>query len=108
MFEVIAPRMPLKNNAKYRDWKILLGRYLPLLKNNFILIGSSLGGIFLAKYLSEHKLPKKALSAYLVCPPFDNTLPGEDLVGGFTLKTDLSLIEGNCKNLYLLSSFFKR
>jgi predicted alpha/beta hydrolase family esterase len=103
-FEIIAPRMPLQDNAKYRDWKIFFERYIPLLRNNFILIGSSLGGVFLAKYLSEHKLPRKALSVYLVCPPFDNSLPGEDLVGGFTLRTDLSLIEKNSKNLYLLFS----
>jgi predicted alpha/beta hydrolase family esterase len=103
-FEVISPRMPQQDDAKYRDWKILFERYLALLKNNFILIGSSLGGIFLAKYLSENKLPKKALSVYLVCPPFDDDLPTEDLVGGFKLKGDLALIEKNCKNLYLLFS----
>ena len=52
----------------------------------------------------ENKLHKKALSVYLVCPPFDNNLPAEDLVGGFKLKSDLSLIEKNCKNLHLLFS----
>src|SRR3989344_6143637 len=103
-FEIIRPRMPLQDNAKYKDWKIMFERYLSLLRSNFILIGSSLGGIFLAKYLSEHKLPKKALSAYLVCAPFDGTLPPEDLVGGFTLKADLSLVERNCKNLRILFS----
>jgi predicted alpha/beta hydrolase family esterase len=103
-FEIIRPRMPLQDNAKYRDWKIFFERYLPLLRNNAILIGSSLGGIFLAKYLSEHKLSKKALSAYLVCAPFDGTLSTEDLVGGFKLKPDLSLIERNCKNLHILFS----
>lgn len=103
-FEIIAPRMPLQDNAKYRDWKIIFERHVPILGSDFILIGSSLGGIFLAKYLSENKLPKKALSVYLVCPPFDNTLPGEDLVGGFKLKADLSLIEKNCRNLHLLFS----
>jgi predicted alpha/beta hydrolase family esterase len=103
-FKVISPRMPLQDNAKYRDWAILFKRYLPLLSGKFILIGSSLGGVFLAKYLSENKLSKKTLSVYIVCPPFDNTLPGEDLVGGFTLKNDLSLIEKNCKNVYLLFS----
>ena len=51
-FEIIRPRMPLSDNAKYRYWKIAFERYLPLLKKDFILIGSSLGGIFLAKYLS--------------------------------------------------------
>lgn len=103
-FEIIRPRMPLQDNAKYRDWKILFERYVPLLRNNFILIGSSLGGIFLAKYLSEHKLSKKALSTYLVCAPFDGTLSTEDLVGGFKLKADISLIERNCRNLHILFS----
>lgn len=103
-FEVVAPRMPLQDNAKYRDWKIAFERYIPFLGRKFILIGSSLGGIFLAKYLSENKLPRKALVAFLVCPPFDNTVTGEDLVGGFKLGSDLSLMEKNCKNLHLLFS----
>lgn len=37
-------------------------------------------------------------------PPFDNSLPGEELVGGFKLKNNLSLIEKNSKNLRLLFS----
>ncbi len=103
-FEIIKPRMPLADNAKYNDWKIHFERHFPQLRNNIILIGSSLGGIFLAKYLSENKFPKKILSTYIICPPFDNTLPDEDLVGGFKLKSDLSLIEKNSKNLNLLFS----
>ena len=92
-FEIIKPRMPLQDNAKYSEWKIHFERHFPKLRNNIILIGSSLGGIFLAKYLSENKFPKKILSTYLICPPFDDTIPTEDLVGGFKLKSDLSLIE---------------
>ena len=103
-FEIIRPRMPLQDNAKYRDWKIVFEKYIPLLKNQFILIGSSLGGIFLAKYLSENRLSKKALAVYLIAPPFDNTTPTEDLVGGFRLKTNLSLIEKNCGHLHLFFS----
>jgi hypothetical protein len=72
-FEIIRPRMPLQENAKYVDRKIFFERYIPYLRNNAILIGNSLGGIFLAKYLSENKLPKKTLSTYLVCPPFDDS-----------------------------------
>jgi uncharacterized protein len=103
-FEIIKPRMPLADNAKYEEWKIYFERFFPQLRNNIILIGSSLGGIFLAKYLSENKFPKKLLSVYLIAPPFDNSLPGEDLVGGFKLKSDLSLLEKNSKNLYLMFS----
>lgn len=103
-FQIIRPHMPLSENAKYEDWKVYFERHFPYLRNNIILIGSSLGGIFLAKYLSEHKFPKKILSIYLVCPPFDNTCFHEDLVGGFRLKSNLSLIEKNSKNLALLFS----
>jgi len=103
-FEIIRPRMPLQDNAQYRDWKIYFERHIPYLRNNVILIGGSLGGIFLAKYLSEQKFPKKILATFLVCPPFDNTVVGEDLVSGFKLKSNLSLLEKNSKNLYLMFS----
>ena len=103
-FDIIRPRMPLKDYARYEDWKIHFERYIPLLDNNVVLVGSSLGGIFLARYLSEHKFPKKILATYLVCPPYDNSMPGEDLVGGFKLKADLSLLQKNAKRLNLLFS----
>lgn len=105
-FEIIRPRMPLQDNAKYEDWKIWFERYIPYLRNNVILIGGSLGGIFLAKYLSENKFPKKILATFLICPPFDNTLslPNENVVNGFFLKKDLSLLEKNSPNLYLMFS----
>ncbi len=103
-FEIIRPRMPLQDNATYRDWKVFFERYIPFLRNNSILIGNSLGGIFLAKYLSENKFHKKLLSVYMVCPPFDGDLPTEDLVGGFDLKKDLSLVEKNCKDVTLMFS----
>ncbi len=103
-FEIIRPRMPLQDNAKYRDWKICFESYFPYLRDNIILIGGSLGGIFLAKYLSENKFPKKILATYLICPPFDDTLPGESLAGGFKLKSDLSLLEQNSKNITLMFS----
>lgn len=103
-FKIIRPRFPLSENAKYSDWKIHFERFIPLLKNNVILIGNSLGSIFLAKYLSENKFPKKILAIYLVGAPYDNTNSNEDLVGGFKLKSDLSLLEKNSKNLTLLFS----
>lgn len=103
-FELIRPSMPLKENARYEDWKIYFERFFPRLKDGLILLGYSLGGMFLAKYLSENKFPKKILTTYLVCPPFDDTVLGEDLVGGFRLKSDLSLIGKNCANINLLFS----
>jgi predicted alpha/beta hydrolase family esterase len=103
-FQIIRPNMPLSQYAEYKDWKIWFEKYIPYLRSNVILVGVSLGGIFLAKYLSERNFSKKILATILICPPFDDTLSGEDLVGGFKLKSDLSLIERNSKNLILMFS----
>ncbi len=103
-FDIIRPKMPLKEDAKYEEWKIFFERYFPLLKNNIILIGVSLGGIFLARYLSENKFTKKIKAVFLICPPFDNTTGGEDLVGGFRLGKDLSKLDNSSKNVYLMFS----
>ncbi len=103
-YEIIRPRMPLSENAKYRDWKIFFERYLSITHKEIILIGTSLGGIFLAQYLSENEVPKNIKGVFLVCPPFDGSLSNEDLVGGFKLKSDLSLLSQSTKNLYLMFS----
>ena len=103
-FHIINPRMPLQDNAKYVDWKIYFKRYLEVLDDGVVLIGGSLGGTFLAKYLSENVVSKKIISVHLVCPPFDDDLTGEDLAGGFELGEDLSLIKKNCDNITLMFS----
>lgn len=103
-FKIIRPRMPLQDNAKYDEWEIHFKKYISKLNGPTILIGLSLGGIFLAKYLSENKIQKNIISTYLICPPFDNTLSKEDLLGGFNLKSDLSNIQKNTKRITLMFS----
>jgi predicted alpha/beta hydrolase family esterase len=103
-FDIIRPKMPLKEFARYSEWKIFFEHYFPYLRDGIVLIGSSLGGIFLAKYLSENKFPIKISSLVLVAPPFDNSLSSEELVGGFKLKSNLLLISQNCPQVNLLFS----
>ncbi len=103
-FEFIFPKMPLKEDAKYEDWKIIFEKYLEVANKKLILIGNSLGGIFLAKYLSENRIQKEIISLYLVAAPFDDTLDAEDLAGGFELNEDISLIEKTCQKVNLLYS----
>ncbi len=98
-FDIFKIEQPSADNAVYENWKINFEKYIPLLKPGLSLLGSSLGAIFLVKYLSENKFPKKIKSLYLVCAPFDDTLPGENLSGGFKLKRDLSLLIKNCSDV---------
>jgi len=58
-FEVILPRMPNASDARYEEWKIFFNKLRPFLRSGVILIGHSLGGTFLAKYLSQNRFPKK-------------------------------------------------
>lgn len=68
-FELLMPRMPNSQNAKYEEWKIWFERYFEFLHDDAILIGWSLGGMFLAKYLSEEKFPFKIKAVYLLGAP---------------------------------------
>ncbi len=68
-FEVYLPSMPNSQNADYEEWSIWFERYLELLHDNVILIGWSLGGLFLAKYLTEHKAEVRNKALFLLAAP---------------------------------------
>ncbi len=69
-FDVLTVKMPNKQNASYTEWRIWFSKILPLLSDDAILIGHSLGGLFLVKYLSEQSITKKIGSLLLVAAPF--------------------------------------
>lgn len=70
-YDILTPRMPNNNNARFLEWKIWFERIIPLLDDEAILVGHSLGGIFLAKYLSENTYPKKIRATLLVAAPYN-------------------------------------
>lgn len=84
--------MPNKQNAKYEEWKIWFEKIIPFLEDGAILIGHSLGGVFLARYLSESVFPKKIAATMLVAAPYfegrlrDGTR-GEDFVAPDSLES---------------------
>ena len=51
-YEVILPAMPNKFNARFDEWKLWFEKITPFLNDEIVLIGHSLGGAFLARYLS--------------------------------------------------------
>lgn len=72
-YQVVLPHMPNKQNAQYEEWQIWFEHYLPLLHNGAVLVGHSLGAMFLAKYLAEHDLPFKPAGTMLVAAPYAAT-----------------------------------
>ncbi|MGV8169705.1 MAG: alpha/beta hydrolase [Candidatus Nanoarchaeia archaeon] len=108
-FDSIAPLMPNKQWADYEAWKIWFERVTPYINKDknikLILIGQSLGGIFLAKYLSENKLPKKIDQLHLVSPLFDNEKLEKEKVASFAFDPEkLSNLELQADKLFLYHS----
>lgn len=101
-FDVVYPRMPNIQNARYKEWKIWFERIIPLLNDNIILIGHSLGGIFITKYLSENKFPKKLIAVFLVAAPY-NTPVHHPLVD-FVINTPLDNFQNQVEEIFLFHS----
>jgi predicted alpha/beta hydrolase family esterase len=98
-FEVLQPKMPNKTNARYDEWKIWFERMIPFLKKNVIIIGHSLGGIFLAKYLSENNFPITIKATILVSAPF-----AKDYLIDFKLPSSLARFVQQGGIIYLIHS----
>lgn len=56
-YEVFMPAMPNKENAQYEEWKIWFERHFKYLRDDVILMGCSLGSMFLVRYLTENETP---------------------------------------------------
>jgi uncharacterized protein len=101
-YEVIAPRMPSSENAKYSEWKIWFEKFIPFLSDGVVFVGHSLGGMFLAKYLSEENLPKKIRAVLLVAAPYNTA--SEHPLADFILVKDLSGLAKQGGEIYLYHS----
>lgn len=78
--------MPNKLNADYTAWAIWFDKLVPFLRDEVTLIGYSLGGGFLLRYLTENNLPVTVSQLLLVAPVVDSLdCPG---VGGFKIDLD--------------------
>jgi predicted alpha/beta hydrolase family esterase len=101
-YEVLLPSMPNKFNAKYLEWKIWFEKMIPLFEPEIILIGYSLGGIFLAKYLAENNFSKKAKALFLVAAPFNDV----DIysLADFGLPTSLEKCAEQVENIFIYQS----
>ena len=102
-YEVIQPRMPNALNAKYAEWKIWFEKFLPILKEDVVLIGHSLGGIFLARYLSENIMPVRVRATILIAAPYDAEGSPYSLAD-FVLPVSLEKLDSQGGQVYIIHS----
>ncbi len=99
-WQIISPQMPSPQNVKYIEWAIWFEKYIPFLQDGVVLVGHSLGVVFLAKYLSENTLPVKVSQLHLVAGIYGDTVKEKT----FDFSDDLSSIERQCESIYIYHS----
>ncbi len=102
-YEVINPKMPNSDNADYEEWEIWFDKLIPFLESRVILVGHSLGGTFLAKYLATHNLQVEIMATFFIAAPFDGSTTKEMLYT-FKLPEDLTLLASQAGSVYLIYS----
>ena len=104
-YEVFMPSMPNSQNAKYEEWKIWFERHFEYLEGDVILVGWSLGGMFLTKYLLKEDIPFAINALILMAPPFESIEGEGDDCGDFAFDTDdLDRLAEKTENIVLIHS----
>lgn len=99
-YDVLAPIMPNKTNAQYEEWVLWFKKILQFLEDGVILIGHSLGGTFLAKYLAEHTFPRRIGALLLIAAPHNHS--GE--CGDFVIPESLEGVVRQVERIFLFHS----
>jgi uncharacterized protein len=101
-YQVLLPRFPNSQNARYVEWKIWFEKLIPLLDEKVVFIGHSMGAIFLAKWFSENTYPKKVKAIFMVASPY-NTADDNPFVD-FILTAPLAGLARQTENIFLYHS----
>lgn len=102
-YELLMPSMPSKYNAKYSEWKLWFEKVIPFMRDELVLVGWSLGGIFLAKFLSENELPVSVKSLHLIAAPHDDS-EGDYSLADFVLPESLEALSETAREVHLYHS----
>ncbi len=90
-YSVHYPRMPLEEGTAYVDWKERIAKELVTLDTPAILVGHSVGGSILLKYLTEERVEQAIAGLFLLAAPYfggdaDWNYPELTLARGFARK----------------------
>lgn len=69
-YDVLYPRMPGEENGGSKAWIAQISNELAALGGKIILVGHSVGGSILLKYLSEENVKKPIVGIFLIATPY--------------------------------------
>ncbi len=102
-YDVLLPKMPCKERSRYEDWSVWFKRITDACESPLILVGHSLGGLFIVKYLSENSVEISVEKTVLLSAPFDTSNLKESL-GDFSLPSSIDEFRKQAGEIHLLHS----
>ncbi|MDP8947312.1 MAG: alpha/beta fold hydrolase [Actinomycetota bacterium] len=87
-YDVRYPKMPDEDRPLYEAWRERIAKELAAPEGEVILVGHSLGGSILLKYLSEGEVEKPVAGLFLVATPYWGVDDWE--VGEYALREDFA------------------
>ncbi len=106
LYEPLVPNMPVRENSDYGAWKIWFERHLEFIYDeNPIFVGTSLGGTFFLKYLSENDFSQNILQLHLIAPCVTDEGQELEKLGTFEFDvTKIYKINNICKDIHVWHS----
>lgn len=102
-YHLSCPAMPNPENPSYASWKAILKEKLSELNGNVVLIGHSLGGSVLLKFLSEEACDLSISGLFVMGSPYWG-LDKKWFYREFELSNDFSSRVSQIKQIYLYQS----
>ncbi len=102
-YDVLTPRMPCSDCAHFEEWALWFSRVMEHVGDEVVLVGHSLGGLFLAKYLAERDVERTVAALFLVAAPWTVVGDKTDLES-FALPHDLSRLSEQVPHVYVYHS----
>ncbi|GEL75936.1 alpha/beta hydrolase [Tenuibacillus multivorans] len=102
-YQFVIPKMPNPENPEYVLWKNKLNKELNMINGELVLIGHSLGGSVLLKYLSEESFNRSLSGLFIIAAPYwglEDDWKSKD----FTLQNNFEKKLPEIPNLFLYHS----
>lgn len=87
-YDINYPKIPDENDPEYEAYKAKIDEELKKIHNKVVLVGHSLGGCCLLKYLSEKKIDNNIAGIFFIAAPFWGD--GGWQYEGFTLENNFA------------------
>ena len=81
-YDINYPKMPNENDPDYHLWKVKFDQELKKIERKVVLVGHSVGGYLLLKYLSKENIDKHIAGIFFISTPFlgDGGWQYEDMI----------------------------